>query len=147
MIRAATPDDLPALLELGQAMHCESPEYRDMRFCPNTLRHTLTLAMDQHFLRVAEQPGGRIVGGLAAMAVPHWFGPDRLACDLGIFVAPEARGGMAAARLVRAYVKWARELGAKKITLGITTGVDVETTARLCERLGARRSGIIMEFA
>lgn len=146
MIRNACADDLPALLELGQQMHAESPEYRDMAFCPNTLRRTLTLAMDDHFLRVAET-GGRIVGGLAAMAVPHWFGPDRLACDLGIFIAPEARGGMAAARLIRCYVEWARDLGAKKITIGITTGVDVETTARLCERLGARRSGIIMEFA
>lgn len=147
MIRQATPADLPELIRLGQIMHAESPEYRDMVFCPDTLGRTLLAAMESHFLCVAERADGTLAGGLAAMAVRHWFGPSIQACDLALFVDPQARGGIAAARLIRAYVEWARAAGAQKIALGITTGIEAEITARLCERLGARRAGIIMEFA
>lgn len=138
---------MPALVRLGRAMHAEAPNFRAMTFDGIRLGQTLrnVIGSDLGFAWVLESPGGDVVGGLVAMAVPHWFSTDLAACDLALFVAPEHRGGMGVARLLNAYAAWAHEVGAVKVQLGIMTGVHVEQTRALMERLGWRCSGVVME--
>lgn len=147
MIRNATHDDIPRMVELGQQMHAESPNFRGMRFDADKLADAMRCAIDSPagFARLAERDG-MVIGGLVAMAVPHYFSSDSVACDLALFVAPEHRGGMAAARLVAAYRDWGRALGVAKVQLGVMTGVAPEAVEGLCIRLGARRAGVVMEF-
>lgn len=146
MIRPATHADLPRLLELGAQMHAES-RYRVLAFSAARAERTLQMLLDSPngFLWVAAD-GGAVTGGLAAMSVPHWASDDEVATDLALFVAPDARGGLTAARLVTRYREWARERGAVIVDMGVSTGVHPEQTARLLERLGARRIGFILEF-
>jgi GNAT superfamily N-acetyltransferase len=75
----------------------------------------------------------------------HWCSTDLVATDLALFVEAEFRGSMLAARLIVAYLRWARDIGAKLITAGVSTGVHVEQTAQLYERLGMRRLGVLLE--
>lgn len=145
MIRPATPDDMVAMIALGARMHAES-RYRVLSFSPAKLRTTLQflLSAQTGFLWVAEVHG-EVVGGLAAMCAPHWASDDLMATDLALFMAPEHRGGMAVARLVKQYRRWARAAGAKLVDLGVTTGVHTEETAQLLERLEFRRCGVVLE--
>lgn len=145
MIRKATFDDIPRLVELGRVMHAEAPNFRAMAFDPERLAMTLqtVIESDRGFAWVIE--GDEVVGGLIAMAVPHWFSPEVTACDLALFVLPEHRGGIGCARLLNRYRSWAAGLGATKIQLGIMTGVHVEQTRALCERLGWHCAGVVME--
>jgi len=147
MIRAATEADIPRMVELGQEMHAESPEFRAMQYdverVAAAIRHAIYSPLG--FAKVIERDG-LMVGGMVAMAAQHYFSTDYVTCDLALFIAKEHRGGMAAARLIAEYRDWGRALGAAKVQLGVMTGIDAWLVEALCERLGARRSGVVMEF-
>lgn len=145
MIRVATLDDVPALVALGAAMHAESPRFSRLRFSGERLAATLRAAVQGHFSRVVEIDG-QIVGGLVALLTPHWFSDDLMACDLALFMDPRFRGTMAPARLLREYGAWAVAHGSKLTLFGVMTGVGVDQTVALCERVGWRRAGVVMEI-
>lgn len=148
MIRAATIDDVPELVELGRAMHAESPRYRALTFDADKLAATLRgvlMVPEQGFARVVQADDGELIGGLIAVLVPHWASDDLTSCDLALFMAPQARGTLAPARLLNQYAQWARDRGARQIMLGVMTGVSVAQTVALCERLGWRQAGVVME--
>lgn len=147
MIRTATPADIPRMVELGRVMHAESQSHRRLAFSAERLAASLDFAIAQGFAMVAEDSAGRIVGGMAAIAAPHYFSEDLQSCDLALFIEPECRGGIAAARLIRAYGDWAEARGVRQPLMGITTGVNAEITEALCERLGWRRIGVVMEMS
>lgn len=147
MIRPAISADIPRMVDLGRAMHGESPVFCRLRFDAEKLAATIanTISSPAGFAYVAEQ-GGQVAGGMLAMVAPHYFSPDLVACDLALFMAPEHRGGMAAVRLISAYIGWAEERGAVVKQLGLMTGVNVEKTEALLHRLGWHRAGLVMEF-
>lgn len=136
MIRKATHADLPRLLELGAMMHAES-RFRVLRWNADKMGGLLSdLIHGEHGCVLVSEKGGVIVGGFVGVLLPHWCSDDRVANDLALFVDPEHRGGTSAARLVRAFVKWARENGAAMVTAGVSTGIHAEQTGKLFEALG-----------
>ncbi|WP_439606866.1 GNAT family N-acetyltransferase [Hydrogenophaga sp.] len=145
MIRPANPFDLPALLDLGERMHAESPRFSRLTFSSARLHNTLRSLLDNPagFLWVAEQ--GVVIGGMAGIIGPHWASDDLVATDLALFIDEKQRGGMSTARLVTEYKRWAHQRGARIVQVGVTTGVQTEQTARLYERLGLARCGLILE--
>lgn len=145
MIRDANLYDLPALLVLGQQMHAESPRFSRLRFSASRLESTLRLLLGSGQFLVVAEDGRRVVGGMAAVAMPHWASDDLVATDLALFVARDARGGMVPARLIKAYTAWASKRGAVLIQAGVTTGINTETTAALYERMGLKRCGALLE--
>lgn len=140
-IRPAQPSDVAALVELADQMHIESPRFRVFKFLPDRFRASLeSLLESPHGCVLVAEKNGAVVGGLAAVAFPHFACDVLQACDLGLFMAPEHRGGTTAARLVRHYVEWARGIGAEP-SIGINTGVEPERTAQLLATLGAEQTG------
>lgn len=146
MIRPATPADIPQMLALGEAMHAES-RYARMAWCTPKVCGLLDMliASDDGLVLVAER-GGEIVGGFMGMVSEHYFSRDKVATDFALFIAPDRRGGIAASRLLQAYREWAQARGAVSVQLGVTTGVNTEDTARLFERCGFERVGVLFEF-
>lgn len=147
MIREATAHDIPALVALGRAMHDESPRWRRLEYDAEKVTNTLRVLVGEPwgFVWVAEDADGLVVGGMVAAATAHWSSADLVACDLALFVAPAARGGLAPVRLLRAYRAWAHNVGAKLVHVGVTTGVQTDETAALIERCGFRRCGVVLE--
>ena len=146
-IRPATPDDLAAMLALGAHMHEESPRFGLLRYDEKKVEALLYTAMNDsaYFLMVAEQKAGEIVGGFLGFAAPMWFSPDEVASDLALFIEQDRRGGMAAVSLVRAFIAWAREREVKQISLGISTGIKTEETAKLYAAAGLKMYGYLFE--
>jgi L-amino acid N-acyltransferase YncA len=121
-IRRATPSDIPAMIDIGRAMHAES-SFAPMDFDAETLAATLhRLMADDQFALVAEDADGKTAGVMIGLISPSWFGRDWTASDLALYLTPEHRGGATAARMVKAFVIWAREAGAKQIRPGVSTG-------------------------
>lgn len=146
-IRNATTADVPRLIELGAALHRESPRWSRIPFNPARAAETLTglIVGAQGVVFVAES-NGAVVGGIAGAIQQHWACDALVAHEASFFMAAEHRGGFAACRLICALRAWAEMKGAAWLYVGTSTGVDPEMTARLYERLGAVRCAIGLEF-
>jgi GNAT superfamily N-acetyltransferase len=145
MIRQATLDNIPRLIELGRVMHAESARFAALSFDAVKLEQTLEAAIKNHFAMVSEVDGV-VVGGLLAVVSPHWFSQDLYTCDIALFIDPQYRGGVTAVRLLKAYAAWAKDVGSKMTLFGIMTGVNTEQTVKLCQALGWRQAGVVMEI-
>jgi len=146
-IRAATRSDLNAILDLGKRMHAESPRFSQLSFDDEKVRALFAVALSdpRYLVLVSEQEDGAIAGGFVGFMAPHWFSSDEVASDLAVFVRPDRRGGILAARMVKAFIYWAQDRGAKQITFGISTGVHIEQTAALYRSLGLKQFGYCFE--
>lgn len=147
LIRSAQLDDVEHLIVLGWEMHQES-RFKTMAYSVDKTANSLIqwLDADDCLLLVAEDKGGKIVGGFAGYAIAPWFSSDVQAGDFGLFLSPTHRGRITAFRLVRKYLEWAKSRNAVLIQLGITTGVHVEQTGQFYERLGFQWMGELYEY-
>lgn len=139
MVRDATLDDIPAMVALGAIMHAES-RYSFMAYDGEKVAATLRALIGTGFVRVHVKDG-EIDGGMVGYMGEPWFSMERVASELALFVVSGKRGGMAAWYLLSEFSAWAENQGAKEITLAITTGVKVEETGRMYQRLGFEQVG------
>lgn len=145
-VRRATPADTPALIELGRAMHAESPRYREMPFSEARLQalsarlHHGTLLVEDAAIFVAEAGGAPV--GMAIVFLDELLLSDaKFVTDLVVYLKPEHRGGRLFLKLVRAFEEWARQQGVREIVLGVSTGVHAEQTVNAYRRLGYEPAG------
>lgn len=82
MIRAARPDDLPALMEMGQAFNAEAGYAESAPFCPVTFEARLVTFGHAGLLFVATR-GGEVVGMAACDVAPS-------ICNQGVKIGREA---------------------------------------------------------
>ena len=146
MIRNATPDDIPALLELGELMHAES-RYAHMKWSALKVCRLIEwlIENDEGLALVAERDG-EVIGGFLGVIEEHYFTEEKVAGDLALFVNPDKRGGIAACQLLRAFIAWAQKQNVSLIQAGITTGVNLDTSTRLFEAVCGRLVGHLFEF-
>ena len=148
MIRPATHDDIEGLIELGRAMAAESPQFSRMPYSPSKVRAMLLSLIDnpRGFVRVADE-GGQLVGVMVGACTEHWACDGLAAFDLVLFVPTTRRGGIHAARLLRAFSDWSREIGAHIVTAGVSTGTNPEQADRLYLGLGFKRLGSVFDLS
>lgn len=148
IVRAATEADLPELIEMGRALHDESPRYQGMAFNPRKLtelwaqlKGTLLVPAGCVFVAVRD---GYTVGMTVGIIATRWFSDERYLTDLTMYVKPEHRHGRAFPRLVAALEAWAADQGIAEIALGVSTEIHAEATSRAYTRLGYRLAGYTM---
>lgn len=139
MIRQAKKEDIPCLLELGEAMHAGS-RFRDISFSHEKVTRLLDwLVAGDGCLLVAERDG-EIIGGFAGGLTQYYFSEETMATDLALFISQDRRGGIAAVSLVRAFIEWAHLNGAREVLLGTNYGEDSPAN-ELYRRIGLKRVG------
>lgn len=88
-------------------------------------------------------PAGFFMGYVAAM----WFSREVFAGDYGLYIRPEFRNtresALAACKLVDLFETWARESGARQVTVGVTAGIRDESATKLYCRLEYAPSGMV----
>ena len=135
-------DDVPTLIELGRVMHQESPRFRGMDYDEEKLMQLGANLVNQGGIFLAEKDG-KPLGMILGMVTEHFFGHDLMACDLAVYVHPDHRGGTLAVRLIKKFEAWAFSMGAKVITMGVSTEVEADRTGQLYKRLGYRMTGVL----
>ncbi len=142
-IREFKEGDFFSLVNLAKEMHKEST-YSKLNLSANKLLKLGTTIIEQKdycgFVAVA---GDDIIGMFIGYITEYFFGSDKIACDLVLFVPRNRRGGFAASMLLDRYKIWANKQGAKEIKVGITTGVHELATTKLYKKLGFERAGLI----
>lgn len=139
MVRDATHDDIPALVALGAIMHAES-RHSFMAYGAEKVAETLRALIGSGFVRVHVKDDV-IDGVMVGYMGEPWFSTERVASELALFVIPGRRGGMAAWYLLSEFAAWAEEQGAREITLAISTGVRIDETGQMYQRLGYEHVG------
>lgn len=147
-IRPATVDDLDSLIEMGRALHDESPRYQGMAFSAQKLRALFerlqgSVLTPLGCVFVAERDGA-VVGMTVGLIVDRWFSDERFLTDLTLYVKPEHRNGTTFMRLVRALEGWARDEGITDLAFGVSTEIHAQRTVEAYEAMGYRLAGYTM---
>ena len=120
MIRHATTDDIPALIECGREFFAEAAVLgaSNVQFSEARLAATLAdlIGKDGAIVLVAEYDGV-VVGGLAAVAFPYYFAEDLTAQELFWWIDPARRGGLTGIKMLHMVESWARDIGCATLTM------------------------------
>jgi len=145
VIRPMQAGDIPAILDMGKAMHHESA-YRDMIFsvdkCKKLIMWLFTSPLA--FIVVAVNDDGKLCGIMAAHIAQHYFSDDYMIEDYLLYVRPENRGGTIGMRLVSQFVEWAEKQNIKMIMCGISTEIETEKVIKLYKHFGFHTAGVLM---
>lgn len=142
--------DLAHAVGLALPLYSESPTFSGL--CPeNPERHLLGqfiiwMRRPEYAVWVADWCG-TLLGGMAAHLYSPWYTDRLVSCDVVLYLAPERRGGLAAKRLIKTYIRWARDNGAEEVLIGNQTGIESERTLGLYERCGFTRVGYNLRHA
>ena len=132
------------VLELAREVIAESASHRDMPIDEDKLIEQLEFSLtspDTIYVRLAVR-GGEVLGGLFGVISPVYFSQEKAARDMAWVVKKSSRGTFAAVRLVQDFEAWGLARGVKKFFLGQLTGINMEMTTALYEKLGYRVVGM-----
>jgi GNAT superfamily N-acetyltransferase len=114
MIRAASYEDIPRLVEMGQRFHRESP-YRDhVAVNPGHMSLLGRQLMEKGVLLVSEREG-KVCGMIGLFIFPHFLSGEPIAVEVFWWVEPEYRGE--GIKLLREAEQQARTAGAARIQM------------------------------
>lgn len=146
IVRRCEELDLPMVLQMAATFHAESPVFAPLPFDEGTVYRLVRQAIsdDNWLALVAVASGGELVGIGLFYAMPTFFGPAIEAGDLAFYVTPSRRGGLAAAGMLEAYLRWAGEKGASMINMGVNTGINHDVAIRTFAKAGFRPKGTLL---
>lgn len=144
---ARDESDLPAIVRLAQRAHAES-RLRHLPFSEEKVQRLARRAMAEparHAVMLARR-GAEPVGFLYCSVGEYFIGTGALLATVhNLNVAREhrrrLRGGRIAMGLLNGARTWALARGAVELSVNVSSGVEVERTARLLGRLGFATTG------
>lgn len=144
MIRRATLEDLPVLIEQIGVFLKESPFYRDIKYEPKKMEALIRsgLTRKSFFCEVAID-NDEIIGGLCADTFEYTFSHEAYAADLLMYIKESKRSLRLATALVARYIEWGKDRRLREVRLASTTGIKTEKFGLLCERIGFKPLGSI----
>lgn len=143
MIRVATREDLPVIVELGKMLHEESV-YREFSYDPDKVFEHMGMLIDGGGVVFLAVRDGEVVGGVAGGVAEQWFSREKIAFDYTLFIRKDCRNGVMAMKLIVALTSWGKAKGVKT-RMGITTGINVEGSTRLYLACGMKPAGVLFQ--
>lgn len=135
-LRKATQEDIHAIVGMGPGMIAES-SFAGMSYSPEKVARAIT---ECGFACVAVD-GDVVAGVILGDIVAPWFSEDRMGTERVLYVRPEYRGTRAALMLVKAWIVWCWECGAKQIRPG--TSATSEAADRLYRAIEFEPAGTL----
>lgn len=144
-VRVARVEDLPTLVQFGEAFMQESPHYQKRKYDQERAEQHFKQTLKTGALFVVEQHNV-ICGGFAGGTGKDWFNGEKIAFDYVMYVLPEYRKTRVAYLLVQAFLNWAHIIGADRVQCGTTTGIESRGCIRLYEHFGLSEYGTILDM-
>ena len=102
------------------------------------------LLLEKHYIFcVISKEYSDYTGFLIGQVASNTWNDDITASDMAIYVKPEYRGSRAAISMIKAFEKWAIQLGAKTIYLANATGIEIDRTAEFFQAIGYKKMGVV----
>ncbi len=144
LIRFATAEDIPALVELGKEIHAGtrlSALPYDKEKLASQFRAILEPPNENYCIFAAVVPGEGFVGALMGMLAEYPFSGARMSSNYVYFVRSRYRGSSLAVRLLFAFRQWARNRDAMLFCISQNAGVDTGRFDKFMHHLGFERTG------
>lgn len=128
-------------------MHAES-RWRDDPFDADVFSETMRQAVDDdvmHYVAVAENSSGEVVGMMAASVQRYMFNRDVFINERLVFVTKASRGSKAIVYMKDLIEQWGREIQARRFNIGIMNMENTDKTAGLYEKMGFERVGVFFQ--
>ena len=126
-------------MAIGHRMHKES-RFRSFCFDENQIKKILDSGKACVLLNLVDE---QVVGFFVGVVTPHWFGPDLVGQDLGMYIDPEHRGGTTAMRFMKRFEDYCKQRGAVTVVLGSSADISTDTARRLYTGLGYKECGFL----
>lgn len=143
-IRLACPEDVDALVALGERMHgltrFRTLDYDRARVA-RALADVITRGQHRYVCLVAQGAEGVLVGGLLGVLEQHIFSQRLIANVMHFDVLPEARMGGHGVRLLKAFERWAANRKVTEIGFGVNSGEHLPQLSRFAQRMGYVKVG------
>lgn len=137
-VRFAVAGDLPALVELGRAMHVES-RYGWMVYAADRVWKQLEELIERKdwcVLVATEAASAELEGFLIGSIHQYLFANDFAANLEFFYLTPSRRRGLTAMKMFTAFRRWAANRGVSEITLSNRFGANEAYVGKLFARLG-----------
>ena len=135
MIRPAEIGDLDAIVEMGERFYRSTSYAHWASFCPDSARLLGQMLIEEGVVLLADGPS-RPIGMVGLAVVPFMFNRSALAAhEVFWWVDPEARGGLAAWRLLKAVEPACIERGCSAIQMTLL-GDSPEIASSMYRRAG-----------
>lgn len=133
MIREATTEDIPRLVEMGSRSLREGPYKDQVEDNPEaSAKLALHVISTQNGRVLVAEENGILVGLLGFILFPHYFSGVLTAGEVMWYTEPEFRQSFTSLALLRAAERMARHLGAKRMQFTAPT----REVAAAYEKLG-----------
>ncbi len=134
-VRAATADDVAAIVEMSERFYATTSYVEVAEFCPHSVEDIVALLIDTGVMLLAEE-GGAVVGMVGLAVAPFPFNNAVInACEVVWWVKPEAQGNGAGKALLAAIEPACREKGVGLIQM-IHLASSPPQAAAIYERMG-----------
>ncbi|QGH45095.1 hypothetical protein [Ralstonia phage Reminis] len=135
-VRDATILDLLPLARLAESYLSEVRTMDNHPLCVKTYMEGLAASIlsDDGYVSVLEVDR-KVVGGFWGIITNQPWSATKFAQDIIIYVEKPYRDGNGL-KLIRQWMKWAKDKGAKEVYLSTASGIDTERFIRLTKLLG-----------
>ncbi|OEY96052.1 GNAT family N-acetyltransferase [Acinetobacter proteolyticus] len=147
LVRKATLNDLDALVDFGERIVKEAPNFN--QFDSTSTRSFLgELIIGNRSVFIAEDDYLKPIGTMISTLGVEWFSGKKVAYELCLYVLPKYRNSSAGSELIKEFVIWANDQSVDAIHAGTTTGISSNKVSKLYESQGFNRTGFCfaMEF-
>ena len=138
MLRLATVEDLSEIYMMLNVMHSETIEGTSP-IDSEKLTSAINNALHKGVVIVFDV-NGKIAGSIAGMETSDWWSSEKYLADMWFFVYKEHRRSNIAAKLIKSFMRVAKE-AQFKIKLGHVYSGDGERKDKFYERLGLSKVG------
>ncbi|WED25131.1 GNAT family N-acetyltransferase [Roseobacter phage CRP-902] len=138
MIRLATVEDLSEIYMMLNVMHSETIEGTSP-IDSEKLTSAINNALHKGVVIVFDV-NGKIAGSIAGVETSDWWSKEKYLADMWFFVYKEHRRSNIAAKLIKSFMRIAKE-AQFKIKLGHVYSGDGERKDKFYERLGLSKVG------
>jgi len=129
------------MLQLARAMHAESRRYEAYEFSEKKM---LAMLKNPNVFCMLSVINGEGIGFIMGMVQSIWFSEKKYGFDLALYILPNRRGGISAAKLVKEFEKFCRQQGCTEVTLSSSAEISTDITRRLYVGLGYQDCGFIV---
>lgn len=137
MIKAAAIQDLKEIAPYGKAFYEEGNLVGN--YDPETFVKNWTVFLEKGLgVIFIMESMGKFAGALGGILFMDPNNNDVSATELFWYVLPEHRNGIEPVRLLLAFEHWAKEMGARRVSMMHTFGTQVEQLSGIYTRLGYR---------